>query len=119
MKGRVLNRLASAIALGAFVGVGVPVVARAQDAGQKAFEAAKCNNCHSIEKLKMERKIQSEKMAGPDLSKVGDKHDAAWIVKFALREVQLEGKQHKNEYKGTKEDLQTIADWLAAMKSGG
>ena len=28
------------------------------------------------------------------------------------------GKQHKNEYKGTKEDLQVIADWLASLKSG-
>jgi hypothetical protein len=91
--------------------------AQAQDAGQKAFEANKCNNCHSIEKLAMERKVKSEKMAGPDLSKVGDAHDAAWIVKFAMREVQKDGKQHKSEYKGTKEDLEAISKWLAAMKS--
>ena len=90
----------------------------ADDAGPKAFEANKCNNCHSVEKVKIARKIQSEKMAGPDLSCIGDKHDAAWIVKFAMREVELDGKQHKNEYKGTKEDLQTIANWLASLKSG-
>jgi hypothetical protein len=57
-------------------------------------------------------------MAGPDMSKVGDKHDAAWIVKFASREIMLDDKQHKNEYKGTKEDLQAIANWLASLKSG-
>lgn len=118
MKRNRLGRLASGIALGVLVGFVFPAGALAQDAGQKAFEANKCNNCHSVEKLGIERKIASEKMAGPDMSKVGDKHDAAWIVKFAMREVKLDDKTHKNEYKGTKEDLQTIADWLAAMKSG-
>jgi hypothetical protein len=118
MKNRALRTLAAGIAVGAVVSLGLPAVAVAQDAGQKAFEANKCSNCHSVEKLGIARKIQSEKMAGPDMSRVGDKHDAAWIVKFAMREVELDGKQHKNEYKGTKEDLQTIANWLASMKSG-
>ena len=91
--------------------------ARADEAAAKsAFDANKCSNCHSIEKLGMTRKIQSEKTAGPDLSKVGTKHDAAWIVKWCLREVEKDGKPHKSEYKGTKEDLQAIADWLATFK---
>ena len=91
--------------------------ARADEAvAKQAFEANKCSNCHSIEKLGMARKIQSEKTAGPDLSKIGAKHDAAWIVKWCRREVEKDGKTHKNEYKGTKEDLQAIADWLATFK---
>ena len=118
MKKKALNRIASGIALSALVSFAFPAVGAAQDAGQKAFEANKCSNCHSVEKVGIARKIQSEKMAGPDMSKIGDKRDAAWIVKFALREVELDGKQHKSEYKGTKEDLQAIADWLASMKSG-
>ena len=116
MKSKVLSRIATGIALGALVSFAMPKVAQAQDAGQKAFEANKCNNCHSIDKLKIVRKIASEKMAGPDLSKVGEKHDAAWITKWLMREVKIEDKTHKNEYKGTKEDLKTLADWLAAMK---
>ena len=100
--------------LAALVGAG----AHADDA-QKAFEANKCSNCHSIDKLKIERKIESEKMAGPDLSTVGDKHDAAWIVKFVSRETEQDGKQHKSEHKGPKADLQAIADWLASMKASG
>ena len=97
----------------AFVAAG----ARADEAAaKKAFEANKCSNCHSIEKLGMTRKIQSEKTAGPDLSKIGAKHDAAWIVKWCERAVEKDGKTHKNEYKGTKEDLQAIADWLATFK---
>lgn len=112
------TRLICGVALGAIAALGLPSLAQADDAARKAFDANKCSNCHSIEKLGMERKIQSEKMAGPDLSTVGDRHDAEWIVKFAMREVQLEDKQHKSEYKGTKKDLEAIAAWLASMKSG-
>jgi cytochrome c2 len=91
--------------------------ASAAEAGQKAFEANKCSNCHSIEKVSLERKIKSEKMAGPDLSVVGDVHDAEWITKFSMREVKLEDKEHKSEYKGTKKDLEVISTWLACLKS--
>jgi mono/diheme cytochrome c family protein len=105
--------VALATILGLFLAPGI----QAQDAGQKAFEANKCSNCHSVEKVQIARKVQSEKMAGPDLSKIGDKHDAAWIAKFVTREVQLEDKQHKSEYKGTPEDLDAITKWLASLKS--
>lgn len=108
-------RLVNGIAIAALAGF-VTAGARAQDAGQKAFEANKCNNCHSIDKLGIARKIQSEKMAGPDMSKVGAEHDAAWIAKWLAREVKIDDKTHKNEYKGTKEDLQTISTWLATLK---
>jgi mono/diheme cytochrome c family protein len=113
---KALHMPAAGVVLGVLAFLVLASSAQGQDAGQKAFEANKCINCHSIEKLSMERKVQSEKMAGPDLSKVGDDHDAAWIVKFALREVEKDGKQHKSEYKGTKKDIEVIADWLAAMK---
>jgi mono/diheme cytochrome c family protein len=112
------TRLASVLVGGALAAVFLTAAAKADDAGQKAFDANKCSNCHSIEKLKMARKIQSEKTAGPDLSTIGDKHDAAWITKWCMREVEKDGKQHKSEYKGTKEDLQAIANWLATLKSG-
>jgi hypothetical protein len=119
MRRRAIVRLATVATTGALLVLGLPAGASAQDAAKEAFEANKCSNCHSIEKLGIARKIQSEKMAGPDLSRIGDKHDAAWITKFVMREVELEGKQHKSEYKGTKEDLQAIAAWLAGMKSDG
>jgi mono/diheme cytochrome c family protein len=118
MKKRSLFGLAGGIALGALASLVLAGPAHADhSAAQKAFEANKCSNCHSVEKFEIERKIKSEKMAGPDMSKVGDKHDAAWIVKFAMREVQLDDKQHKSEYKGTKADLETIANWLATLKA--
>ena len=118
MSRRKAVRLAGGVVLVALVGLAFPGSATAQDAGKKAFEANKCSNCHSVDKVGIARKLQSEKMKGPDMSTIGDKHDAAWIMKFAQREIELDGKQHKNEYKGTKEDLQAIADWLASLKSG-
>jgi mono/diheme cytochrome c family protein len=108
-------RFVNGIVVAALAGF-VTAAVHAQDAGQKAFDANKCSNCHSIDKLSIARKIQSEKMAGPDLSKVGAEHDAAWITKWVMREVKKDDKTHKSEYKGTKEDLQTISTWLAALK---
>jgi mono/diheme cytochrome c family protein len=115
MNTKALGTLVGSLALGAMLGS--TSAARAADPGQQAFEANKCSNCHSVEKLGIARKIQSEKMAGPDMSTIGDKHDADWIMKWTSRQIEKDGKQHKNEYKGTKEDLQTIATWLASLKS--
>lgn len=90
--------------------------AYAEHEGQKAFIANKCDNCHSIEKLEIERKIKSEKMKGPDLGDVGDRHMAEWMVKFLKREVDLDDDLHKQEYKGSKKDLEAISAWLGEMK---
>lgn len=121
-----MKRIAISRGVGAIIGGSFLVFvfllaggARAEEAGQKTFEANKCSNCHSIERLSLERKIKSEKMAGPDLSEVGDVHDAEWITKFTMREVKLEDKEHKSEYKGTEKDLEVISAWLATLKSEG
>ena len=87
----------------------------AADDGQKLFTEAKCNNCHQIEKLGIERKLPNEKMWGPDLG--ATEHDAAWIKQFVLKEVDLHEKKHLNNYKGTEKDLETIAAWLVSLKS--
>lgn len=111
-RGVLVAVLAAGVALSS-----IAAAARADDeAARKSFEANKCSNCHSIEKLGMERKIKSEKTAGPDLSTIGAERDAAWIVKWCLREVEEDGKKHMSEYKGIRKDLQAIADWLATFK---
>jgi mono/diheme cytochrome c family protein len=88
----------------------------AQEAGQKAFMDAKCNRCHSISSHEIEATVSSEKMRGPDLAKVGTKHDAAWITQYVKREVKMDDKNHRMAWKGSDEDLKTIADWLATLK---
>jgi hypothetical protein len=106
-----------AIAVGAALVVSAaPLVAEgAPTAGQKAFEANKCNNCHSIEKLEIERKIESDKMKGPDLGDVGKKRQPEWMTLFLSRKVDLDDKLHKQEYKGTEKDLKTIVEWLVSL----
>lgn len=117
LRNRNIHRwVATAVAI-AFVGLLVsPMAARAAD-GKDLFLANKCNNCHTMEKFEIDRKINSEKTNGPDLSTVGDRHEAAWIVKFVKKEETLHDKNHLNNYKGSDKDLENIAAWLASLKA--
>ena len=90
-----------------------------EDAGKQAFLDAKCNMCHSIESLEIERTSKSDKMKGADLSNVGAERDAEWLVKYIKKEVQLNDEDHKKTWKGSDEDLQKIADWMATLKTEG
>ncbi len=120
MKNRMLHHLgrtlipAAALAMLALA----PTTAFAEEpAGQTAFTGNKCNMCHSIEAVGIERTSKSDKMKAADLSTVGDERDAAWIVQYVKQEVDLEGTEHKRSYKGTDEDLEAIAAWLATLTS--
>ncbi len=87
-------------------------------AGLTAFVDLKCSLCHSIESQGVERKSKSEKTKGPDLSTIGANHDAAWLTKFIRQEVaNADGKKHEKEFKGTPEQLQQIATFLASLKT--
>ena len=117
MRHRTIRHWGAAAIVAALALLAAPTLA--QDAGQKAFEANKCNNCHSIEKLEIERKIESEKMKGPDLGDVGKKRQPEWMAMFLSRKVDLDDKLHKQEYKGTEKDLKTIVDWLVGLTPKG
>jgi len=93
--------------------------AAAEDApGHEIFLAMKCDMCHSVSSVGIEARTKSEKMKGPDLVNVASRHDAAWVKKFLLREVQLDDADHKKEFKGSDEELQALVDWLMEQKSG-
>jgi mono/diheme cytochrome c family protein len=99
-----------------------PQAARAADAGampgKEVFVAQKCSLCHSIDSQAIERKSKSEKTKGPDLSEIGKDHDAAWITKWLKKEVADEnGKKHEKDFKGTPEEMQKVAEFLASLKS--
>ena len=86
--------------------------------GAAAFVDLKCSICHSIESQGIERKSKSEKTKGPDLSTIGATRDAAWIAKFLRKEVVNEhDKKHEKDFKGTPEQLQQIAQFLASLKT--
>ena len=86
--------------------------------GAVAFADLKCSICHSIESQGIERKSKSEKTKGPDLSTIGATRDAAWIAKFLRKEVVNEhDKKHEKDFKGTPEQLEQIAQFLASLKT--
>lgn len=90
-------------------------VSNADDpAGQKLFMEKKCNSCHSIDSLKIEKKMASSK--GGDMSNIGATRDAEWVTKWMNKEVDLEGKKHPAAWTGKPEELKTLADWLATLK---
>ncbi len=87
--------------------------AAADTAGSDIFLAAKCNLCHGVVSANIVAKTKSEKMLGPDLGGVAERHDAEWISQFVRRQVQKDEKDHKKEYKGTEEDLTALIQWLS------
>ena len=82
--------------------------------GKKAFLKQKCDKCHSVATEGIEHTATSEKMWGPDLSGVGLTRDAEWLPRFVLKEVEIDGKKHKNTFKGSRRELAAIVAWLEA-----
>ncbi|MGE0640667.1 MAG: cytochrome c [Thermoanaerobaculia bacterium] len=86
--------------------------------GKEVFLAQKCNTCHSISTQGIEATTKSEKMKGPDLVDVVQAHEKSWIADFLHKKVDLEGKKHAKEFKGTDEELNALIDWLWAQTKG-
>ena len=93
------------------------VVAEETSPGQTVFMAQKCNMCHAVSTVGIEAKMKSPKMMGPDLVGVGQRVDAETMGKYLRKEAQLEGKDHKKEWKGTPEELETLIAWINAQKA--
>lgn len=116
---RVGLSLAAAAALVAITAIspsGTGPQAAEESAGQAAFLANKCQTCHAVPSVQIEAKVKSEKMKGPDLPGGAASVDAGELGKYLRKQAQLDGKDHKKEYKGTDEDLTAIIDWLRGMK---
>ncbi len=101
------------LTLVAVVGLAGPAAAEVE--GQKVFEAQKCNMCHAVPSAGIEAKTTSEKMKGPDL--VDLKRDAKWIAGYLQKTEQIDGADHKKEFKGSDEELQALVDWLLEQKA--
>lgn len=99
----------------------------AEAAGLALFKKYSCNECHAISALgvKVEENKDSKEAkeadAGdpPDLSGVGleKDHDQAWLRKFLRKTETLNGKKHQKVWKGEKEELTTLTDWLVTLKT--
>ncbi len=82
--------------------------------GRALFTDQKCNMCHSVPQADLVAMAKSKKMRGPDMP--AESREPDWIVRYLKREVQLNGKDHKKEFKGTEEELRAIAAWLVELK---
>jgi mono/diheme cytochrome c family protein len=84
--------------------------------GKQIFLAQKCNLCHSVSSASIERTMKSEKMAGPDLTNLAAKQDAAALTKFLRKEGEINGKKHSKAFTGSDEELGALVSWLQQQK---
>ncbi len=98
----------------ALVGPTVVVAEEPPDGRRALFTGQKCNMCHSVPEADVVAMAKSKKMRGPDIP--AESREPDWIVRYLKREIQLNGKDHKKEFKGTEEELRAIAAWLVELK---
>ena len=79
------------------------------------FLSAKCNMCHAVSSVGIEAKVKSEKMKGPDL--VGVKAESDWLAQYLRKKADKDGKPHKNEFKGTDEELALLIGWVKEQQA--
>lgn len=82
--------------------------------GKETFVSLKCTTCHSVTAAGVESKKAKPK--GGDLSKVGGEHDAAWIQDLLAGKHKTDKDKKHQKFKGTPEQAQTLATWLASLK---
>jgi len=104
--------------------VGLVGAATAQEkapSGKELFTKYKCTMCHSVKAEGIEAKKAPGEAEGSvqivDLSDVGSKVESAqWIQDYLLKKAEKDGKKHKVLFKGTAEELKTLAEWLFSLK---
>jgi mono/diheme cytochrome c family protein len=84
--------------------------------GKTLFLAQKCNLCHSVSSAGIERMVKSEKVAGPDLTDLAAKENAATLTKFLKKEGEIDGKKHGKLFTGSDEELAAVISWLQQQK---
>jgi hypothetical protein len=101
-------------------------------AGQKLFVKYRCQSCHSLKALKLEKKKPeageeeaapaaaagvAKKKEPPDLSGVGLERKPEWIEGWLFKKELIDGKKHRKKFLGTPAEAKTLAGWLATMKT--
>ena len=100
----------------AFVASPSSVDAAEEPDGKTIFVGNKCNMCHSVPSAGIEAKVKSEKMKGPDMTAAAARLDPEQLAKYLRKQEQLDGKDHKKEYKGNDEELKALIAWLQSLK---
>lgn len=85
-----------------------------EPAGKKIFIVNKCGTCHAIQSEGLTTNTKLKNV--PDLSDVGTRRTADFIMKFITKKEKLNNKLHMIAFKGSDEDLKTLAKWLETLK---
>lgn len=112
--GFTLSILAAVVMLAMFYSG--PASGAAAPDGKQIFLGQKCNLCHSVSSAGIERMVKSEKVAGPDLTNLAAKQDAATLTKFLKKEGEIGGKKHGKMFTGSDEELAAVISWLQQQK---
>lgn len=76
--------------------------------GKKVFEEKRCSVCHAIG--------GKGGKIGPDLSDIGNKRDADWLMKFLQDPKGTIPGAKMMPVKATKEELSALVDYLLSLK---
>ena len=82
----------------------------------KIFKNQKCNSCHSIKILDIEKK--NKKSKAPDLSSVGSKHGPDFFVEWLQKKRTQHGKKHPIKFSGSNDELFSLIGFLVSLREG-
>ena len=83
--------------------------------GKAIFIEQKCSNCHSVSSQGI-KGLRPEGGAKPnDLSNEGNKFKTAWFEQWLTKKATLNNKKHMRKFRGTPEELHTLAQWLESL----
>lgn len=102
---------------------GLASAAHADDeAGKAIFLEQECNGCHTIKALSIaveevaDDDEEKDDREPPDLSGVGNERDKTWIAKYMIKREKIDDKDHPRRFRGSKDELATLATWLETLK---
>lgn len=85
--------------------------------GKTLFLGKMCSGCHSIQAMGIARRGGgTTQQQAPDLSAVGSKHNAKFIMKWLRQNESIRAKKHSIKFIGSDEELKVLAEWLASLK---
>ena len=122
----VISRILTIFGCAAFVLVvaawAVPSVASASD-GRTVFVDQKCNWCHTINDLGVDRPEEKRaRKGGPDLSNVGTRFDPIWFQRWLSEKEKRKSMTsdaivaHRKQIKNNPDDLRALVRFLGTLR---
>jgi mono/diheme cytochrome c family protein len=92
------------------------------DAGRKVFMDHNCHRCHSVKAEGIDMVAgdvdDDEDTDGGDLSDIGNQYDRRFLAMYLIKRESIDGKEHQRRFRGEREELAAIANWLESLKHG-